>query len=95
MMTDKTIRKIICGSYHTLIFKESGELFAFGRNYHGQLGLGDNVNRNVPTLMMTDKTIRKIVCSGYHTFIFKESGELFAFGYNYYGQLGLGDNDNR
>ena len=77
LMTDKTIRKIFYGSYHTFILKESGELFAFGNNNYGQLCLGDNNNRYVSTLIMIDKTIRKIVCGGYHTLILKESGELF------------------
>ena len=94
-MQDKEIRQIICGENHSFILKESGELFAFGSNYSGQLGLGDNENRNVPTLIMQDKTIRQIICGGDHSFIIKESGELFAFGYNSYGQLGLGDNKER
>ena len=75
--------------------KESGELFALGHNYYGQLGLGDNKKRKIPTLLMKDNTIRQIVCGYYHSFILKESGELFAFGRNYNGQLGLGDNKNR
>ena len=79
---------------HTLIYN-GNELFGFGYNGFGQLGLGDYDDKNIPTLVMTDKTIRKIICGGYHTFILKESGELFAFGDNIYGQLGLDDNDNR
>ena len=94
-MQDKKIRQVICGGYHSFIIKESGELFAFGYNKYGQLGLSDNEDRNIPTLLMQDNTIRQIVCGAYHSFILKESGKLFAFGYNYHGQLGLGDMRNR
>ena len=47
-------------SHHTFILKETGELFAFGYNNYGQLGLGDYVNRNKPTLLMTDNNILSI-----------------------------------
>ena len=50
-MTDKQIRQVVCGWDHSFILKESGELFAFGRNNYGQLGLGDNNHRNKPTLI--------------------------------------------
>ena len=66
---------------HNFIY-DGNELLGFGYNEYGQLGLGDNKNRNLPTLVMKDKTIRQIICNGDHTFILKESGELFAFGYN-------------
>ena len=72
-----------------------GDLFAFGHNGFGQLGLGDYKDRNKPTLIMTNQEIHKIVCGGYNTFILKKNGELFAFGYNKFGQLGLGDNETR
>ena len=79
---------------HNFIY-DGSELLGFGDNQDGQLGLGDNKNINLPTLVMTDTTIRQIVCGYRHTFIFKKSGELFAFVYNDDGQLGLGDNNNR
>ena len=79
---------------HNFIYN-GNQLLGFGDNQYGQLGLGDNKNRNPPTLVMTDTTIRQIVCGYDHTFIFKKSGELFAFGNNYYGQLGLGNNENK
>ena len=35
-----------------------GELLAFGYNQSGQLGLGDNENRNKPILSMQDSSIQ-------------------------------------
>ena len=52
-MTDKSIREIICGMYHTFILKNNGQLFVFG-----QLGLGDY--RCEPTLLMTNENIKLI-----------------------------------
>ena len=86
---DKEIRQIVCRQYCTFILKESGELFAFGCNDDGQLGLGDYIKRSIPTLVIKDKGIRQIICGGHHTLILKISGELFAFGCNHSGQLGL------
>ena len=88
-MQDQLIRQVVCGKYHTFILKESGELFAFGNNKYGQLGLGDNKNRNVPTLLIHDDSIQQIICGNYNSFILKKSKELFVFGYGNDGQLGL------
>ena len=45
---------VVGGVYHSLAINSSGELFAWGYNYDGQLGLGDNtINRNVPTQVGT------------------------------------------
>ena len=70
-------------------------MLAFSYNYSGQLGLGDNNNRNKPTLLMKYLSIQQMACGELHTLILKESGELLAFGHNHDRQLGLCDNDNR
>ena len=93
--TDKKIRQIICGADHSFILKNNGELYAFGDNTYGQLGLGDNFNRDTPTLLMQDEGIKQIVCGWWFTSILKHNGELFVFGYNGFGQLGLGDFESR
>jgi len=66
------------------------DLYAFGLNNHGQLGLGDNIDINTPTLVKLEFKVKEVVCGGYHTMIISGDGNLYAFGDNDYGQLGLG-----
>ena len=56
-MNDTNYKNIICGGYHTIIYKNNGDVLVFGYNDDGQLGLGHNNNINIPTLLMNDKTI--------------------------------------
>ena len=67
-MTDPEIKQIICGGYHTMIWRNNGDVLVFGYNYDGQLGLGDNQNRNKAELLMRDPEIKQIICGGlvYH-----------------------------
>jgi alpha-tubulin suppressor-like RCC1 family protein len=34
---------------HTIVVNLNDDIFAFGYNKYGQLGLGDDENRNIPT----------------------------------------------
>jgi alpha-tubulin suppressor-like RCC1 family protein len=42
---------IRAGDHHSIIFTDTNKVYSFGRNDDGQLGLGDTVNRNIPTLI--------------------------------------------
>jgi alpha-tubulin suppressor-like RCC1 family protein len=42
---------IAAGESHTLGLKTNGTLWIWGKNDYGQLGLGDTINRNIPTLV--------------------------------------------
>ena len=48
-LLDSEIQQIECGSEHTLILTQSGSVWSFGWNEHGQLGLGDEKDRWIPT----------------------------------------------
>jgi hypothetical protein len=56
-MSDINIKQVICRYNHTFILKNNGDLFGFGYNHHGQLGLGDINNRLIPTLLMKNTNI--------------------------------------
>jgi alpha-tubulin suppressor-like RCC1 family protein len=93
-MINKNIKNICCGDEHTCYLLETGEVYVFGANGYGQLGLGDNKNRNTPTLLMTNHNIKTISTED-HTLILTMTGELYVFGDNNFGQLGLGDTNLR
>lgn len=88
------IRLISCGSTHSMLYTYNGDLFIFGQNHCGQLGLGDFENRSKPILLMNDKEIKMIYCGSYYSMIYKNNGDLLVFGSNQYGQLGFKANDN-
>ena len=49
--------------------------------------MGDNKNRDKPTLIMKDENIKSICCFGYSNMILKNNGELFVFGDNRFGKF--------
>jgi len=88
--------QVDCGGNHSISLKSDGTLWSTGQNHYGQLGLGDNVDRNVFTQEIGLDTDWKQVAGGYmHTMAIKSDGNLWCTGYNNLGQLGLGDNTHR
>ena len=59
-----------------LVEIEVGDLYAFGNNKFGQLGLGDTTHRNVPTLViaLADLKVKVVSCGLLHTVIITEDG---------------------
>ncbi len=101
---DFTIEKVIAGRSHTFLKGTVGgedKLYASGYNSTGQLGLGDEQDRNEWTEVPVPKdfTIEKVI-AGYRNTFLKGKGKdgedkLYVCGNNDCGQLGLGDNNNR
>ncbi|RLG04369.1 MAG: hypothetical protein DRN68_09895, partial [Thaumarchaeota archaeon] len=87
---------IASGSKHFLLLLANGDVYAFGGNDSGQLGLGDEKRRTVPTKIVgLPEPAKAIACGSYHSLVLLENGEVYAFGSNSYGQLGLGDKEDR
>lgn len=47
-LSGRNIVKIACGDTHTLAVTDAGDLFAFGRNQNGQLGIGSTNDALLP-----------------------------------------------
>uniref|UniRef100_A0A1Q3F9S7 Putative hect e3 ubiquitin ligase n=1 Tax=Culex tarsalis TaxID=7177 RepID=A0A1Q3F9S7_CULTA len=94
----KTVVQISCGHSHCLALTNSGELYAWGANEYGQLGLG-TTGKKVPTATLIKSLagipIAFIACGGNHSFAVSKSGAIFGWGKNTFGQLGLNDLDSR
>jgi alpha-tubulin suppressor-like RCC1 family protein len=76
------------GGAHTLFLSGNGDLYLFGLNNDGQLGLGGNINRTSPVLAMSGVVMATAGIK--HSLIYTREGKLYAAGNNQYGQLGTG-----
>ena len=91
--TDRDWQTISAGSSYSLAVKTDNTLHVWGHNRIGQLGLGDNTDRNRPTRVSTGW---KTVSARFgHSLAIKTDNTLHAWGYNRFKQLGLGDRTNR
>ena len=60
---------IFCGIYHTICITKNENIYIWGNNEYGQLGIGDNNNCNIPTLLNLPNNEKplSISCGYYHT----------------------------
>ncbi|CAM9571659.1 unnamed protein product [Discosporangium mesarthrocarpum] len=80
------------GLNHSLALTREGDLYAFGENFTGQLGLGHaSSNFLVPQKVVTlcSRGVRQMACGLNHSVVLIENGGVFAFGDNRLGALGL------
>ncbi|XP_076822444.1 E3 ubiquitin-protein ligase MYCBP2-like isoform X2 [Clavelina lepadiformis] len=80
--------QIACGDHHTVVLTDVGSVCVFGKNNHGQLGLGDTHNRNQPTRINLPHKVVKISAGSHHSILLTDDGLLFGCGSNAQGQLG-------
>eukprot|EP00759_Apiculatamorpha_spiralis_P020114 PhF_6_TR25639/c1_g1_i1/m.36059/K07937/ARF1; ADP-ribosylation factor 1 len=82
--------EVRCGGCHCLVRTHSGQVFGWGRNDQGQLGLGDFVNRHSPVALEVPEglVVQGIACGDYHTLILANDGTVHGCGSGRHGQLG-------
>lgn len=75
---------------HTVAIRSNGTLWAWGRNFYGQLGDGTVINRSTPQQIGTARTWVAVEAGDSHTVGLQTDGSLWVWGRNDYGQLGDG-----
>ena len=51
MLHEALVTQVVCGRHHTLCVTATSQVYAWGRNSSGQLGVGDTADRRSPTLV--------------------------------------------
>ncbi|XP_063074748.1 probable E3 ubiquitin-protein ligase HERC4 [Engraulis encrasicolus] len=86
------ITQVACGNVHSLALSSGGDVFSWGKNTHGQLGLGKAVAvQPVPCLVsaLTGVPVTRIAAGGSHTLALTLQRLVYCCGANHAGQLGL------
>ncbi|SHF48132.1 RCC1 domain-containing protein [Pedobacter caeni] len=82
---------------HSVALTTSGQLYVTGDNESGQLGLGDNINRNTfQHVTLQGNTISGITegVESNSTIVITTQGDFFGTGRNRFGNLGLGHHND-
>lgn len=90
------ILKISLGNSHTLAIDADGEVWSWGLNTKGQLGLGHNNPTVRPQKVNFSKGVKiiEVAAGGAHSVAIDRDGKVYTWGWNINGQLGLGHNEN-
>ena len=83
-------------SYGTLLaLMEDGDVYGWGYNGYGTIGIGNTSNQNIPQKLTTfNKNVKSINMSGGqypHATAITTDQRFYTWGYNGYGQLGSGN----
>uniref|UniRef100_A0A803VUK3 RCC1 and BTB domain containing protein 1 n=1 Tax=Ficedula albicollis TaxID=59894 RepID=A0A803VUK3_FICAL len=93
----KIVVGIACGQTSSMAVVNNGEVYGWGYNGNGQLGLGNNGNQLTPCRVaaLHSVCVLQIACGYAHTLALTDEGLLYAWGANTYGQLGTGNKSNQ
>jgi alpha-tubulin suppressor-like RCC1 family protein len=87
------VKSAAAGELHSLAVKMDGSLWAWGKNFYGQLGDGTDINRKTPVKIMSD--VEETAAGVRFSLCRKKDGRVFAWGLNENYELGDGTDINR
>ncbi|KAK5904604.1 hypothetical protein CesoFtcFv8_006147 [Champsocephalus esox] len=90
--------QVACGNSHSLALTTGGDVFSWGLNSHGQLGLGKEVSLQfVPDLVraLTGVAVTQVTAGATHSLFLTLPGLVYCCGANTSGQLGLNRVDEK
>ncbi|EFC44108.1 predicted protein [Naegleria gruberi] len=97
LVKGEKIAHVSSGGSHTVIVTDQCNVYAFGRNQNGQLGIGSFEDSPTPKKVVfdvVDDYIVNVSCGDRHTVFLTHKGRVYVCGANFNYQLGLGHNTN-
>lgn len=87
---DRTTLQVSVGGLHALALLDNGDVYAWGSNASGQLGLGDTTSRSTPAKVTLPRPAVAVAAGGNFSVAALDDGTVYAWGSNELGQLGNG-----
>ena len=84
---------VSAGIFHTLCCTDSGDVYSWGGNQDGALGIASFETRLEPVLVdclgENDRIVKKVSAGARHSLALCRNGDVYAFGCGTFGQLGV------
>jgi alpha-tubulin suppressor-like RCC1 family protein len=88
--------KVACGALHSGLVTENGEVFMWGYNNAGQLGVGAGIfGVTTPRKTEIPEFVTDLACGFYHSLALTQSGNVYSWGTNKFGALGIRSTENQ
>uniref|UniRef100_A0A1B6JUZ2 RCC1 domain-containing protein 1 n=1 Tax=Homalodisca liturata TaxID=320908 RepID=A0A1B6JUZ2_9HEMI len=95
---------VVCGGWHSCALTSDGDLYSWGWNMAGQLGLYNQESRGkvsvqaIPQVVdwpdQSEIHVSKVACGARHTVTLLDDGSVWGCGWNGYNQLALAEVDS-
>jgi len=87
-------KQLIAGYAHGIVLHDDGNVWVWGENNDGRLGLGNNINQPIP-VKLNLSNIKQLATGDDFSIAVRTDGTVWTWGDNSYGQLGKGDTNDR
>ncbi len=91
----ESVIQISAGAQSSYAITNQGNVFSWGRNSQGQLGIGFTTVQNFPTRVPTLQNVTTISAGDKFALVATRNGSAWGFGDNTYGNLGDNTTENR
>ena len=101
VLLGKSVTAIAAGWCHSLALTADGQLYSWGDNTEGELGMSDTntTQSSSPVAVNTSGVLAgkiiSAISAGEHSLAISSDGQLFGWGENAFGELGTSDTINR
>uniref|UniRef100_A0A8B9S3Y5 non-specific serine/threonine protein kinase n=1 Tax=Apteryx owenii TaxID=8824 RepID=A0A8B9S3Y5_APTOW len=89
----KAIRQVSCGDDFTVCITDEGQVYAFGSDYYGCIGIDKAYGSEVLEPLQLDffltKPVEQVSCGDNHVAVLTRNREVYTWGCGEYGRLGL------
>jgi len=91
-MQNRSSALVACGQAHTVALTQNGNLWVWGDNSAGQLGIGSLKSTSSPVSVtdLDEQEVILVACGDEHTVCVTLANEVYGFGNGVQDQLGLG-----
>jgi alpha-tubulin suppressor-like RCC1 family protein len=96
-LRDKGAYYLATGYFHSFALTDSGMVYGFGSNDHGQLGVYDKFDRDIPVAvpLLSMRNVTHISAGATHSIVATGNNRVYTFGSNSEGQLGTANFEDK